>query len=76
MREKCDGLIVVGTALATNFAKKIVLECIKKETVPIVEVNLEANIVNGYTINLFQKSEECLPELFNELKRLQEGSLD
>lgn len=58
---KCDGLVVIGTALQTAFAKQIINQCIIKDTCPIVEVNLEVNIKHGYTLHLLQKSEECLP---------------
>jgi NAD-dependent SIR2 family protein deacetylase len=48
--EDCDALIVVGTALATSFAKKIVQDCINREDIPVVEINLESCIDRGYVI--------------------------
>ena len=71
LRDKCDGLVVVGTALQTSYAKRIITSLIVRDTVPIVEVNLEANIEHGYVVGLLAKSEECLPELFTELVSLQ-----
>ena len=50
--DKCDGLIVVGTALQTSYATKIVNEFIRRNNVPMVEVNLEPNIKDGYGILL------------------------
>ena len=64
--KECDGIIVIGTALETSFASKLVDKCIIKE-LPIVEVNLEACIKAGNTVQLLRKSEEVLPELFEEL---------
>ena len=64
MLNRCDGLVVIGTALQTAFAKRIVTACIEMIDVPIIEVNLESCIDYGYTIKLCQKSEVCLPEMF------------
>ena len=44
--EQTDCLIVVGTALATNFAETIVVECLEKE-IPVIEINLETSIDCG-----------------------------
>lgn len=71
LKDKCDGLVVVGTALQTAYAKRMITSLIARDTIPIVEVNLEANIEHGYVIQLLAKSEECLPELFSELISLQ-----
>jgi len=35
----CDAMIVVGTALETNFARKMVIETLERE-VPVIEMNL------------------------------------
>lgn len=69
--KKCDGLIVVGTALQTSFAKRAINSLVARDNIPIVEVNLEVNIEHGYVMNLVARSEECLPELFTELISLQ-----
>jgi len=50
--EKCDGLIVVGTALQTSFASSIINELERRDNVPMIEVNLEANIKDGYGVIL------------------------
>ena len=48
--EIMDGLIVIGTALQTGKAALIVREAQHKNTVPIVEVNLESCIKSGYVL--------------------------
>jgi len=67
--KQSDCLIIVGTALATNFAKKIVVEHLDKE-LPIIEVNLESAIERGNNIQVMEKSEIALPALFKEYYRL------
>ena len=67
--EKSDCLIVVGTALATNLAKQIVADFLKKE-LPVIEVNLESAINTGHNIQVLEKSEIALPALFKEYYRL------
>ena len=62
--EDCDALIVIGTALATSFAKRIVQDCVSKEDVPVIEVNLETFCDRGYVAQLLMKSEIVLPILF------------
>ena len=47
--KNADCLIVVGTALATNFAKRIVFDMLEKEH-PVIEVNLESAINVGNNI--------------------------
>ena len=64
MNKKCDGLIVIGTALQTAFAKQMISSMILKDTVPVVEINLEQNIKSGFCISLLEKSEIALPALF------------
>lgn len=68
--EKADCLVVVGTALATNFAKKIAVEMLDREC-PVVEINLESAINVGHNVQVVEKSEIALPKLFNEFYRLQ-----
>lgn len=53
---KCEGLIVIGTALETGFAKSIVQEAIHK-LIPIVEINLESCITKGNLARLLLPSE-------------------
>ena len=45
-----DALIVVGTALATSFARKIVFDALRREDVPVIEINLESVINKGLNI--------------------------
>lgn len=59
----CDALIVVGTALETTYALKIVTECLARE-VPVIEANLEPIIEVGHTYQMPGKSEITLPALF------------
>ena len=67
--DQSDCLIVVGTALATNFAKRIVVTHLDKE-IPVIEVNLETSVDRGNNIQVLEKSETALPALFNEYYRL------
>src|SRR5690242_16655785 len=48
--EKMDCLIVVGTALATGLASRIVNKALSKVECPIIEVNLESVIDEGYNL--------------------------
>ena len=66
---EADCLIVVGTALATNLAKRIVARLLEGEH-PVIEVNLESAINCGNNIQVLEKSETALPSLFNEYYRL------
>jgi NAD-dependent SIR2 family protein deacetylase len=45
-----DALIVIGTALATNMAKRIVNNALKKQNIPVIEINLESAIDKGFNI--------------------------
>ena len=67
--KQTDCLIVVGTALATNFAEEIVINALDRE-IPVIEVNLETAIDLGNNIQVLEKSETALPALFNEYYRL------
>jgi len=58
---KCDGLIVIGTALETGLASSIVKKIVKKVEIPVVEVNLMSCIKEGKVFKVMQKSEVCLP---------------
>ena len=55
----------MGTALETNFAKKIVCDVLKAEN-PVIEINLESCINVGHVYQVIDKSECALPALFNE----------
>ena len=46
---ECDVMIVVGTALATNMAKRIVSNMLNEEK-PVIEVNMESAIERGNNI--------------------------
>ena len=59
-----DALIVVGTALQTALARAIVNTSLQKMEVPIVEVNLEPCITQGYGLLITEGSETALPALF------------
>ena len=67
--EQSDCLIVIGTALATNFAKRIVVHHLDRE-LPVIEVNLVSAINRGNNIQVLEKSEVALPALFKEYYRL------
>ena len=66
---QCDALVVVGTALATNFAKRIVCSMLDAEN-PVIEINMESAINRGHNIQVLGPSERTLPALFNEFYRL------
>ena len=57
-------LVVVGTALATNLANRIVMSCLKKDVLTI-EVNLVSCLQAGNVVKVLGKSEEVLPELID-----------
>lgn len=58
---------MVGTALQTNFAKRIVDELLQKEAedVPVIEINLECVLDRGYLAQVPHKSEVALAEMFS-----------
>jgi NAD-dependent deacetylase len=66
---EADCCIVVGTALQTGFAAKIVNSFLRKE-LPVIEINLESSIDRGNNIQVLGKAERTLPDLFNEYYRL------
>ena len=59
-----DALIVVGTALQTALARAIVNTSLQKLEVPIIEVNLEPCIAQGYGLLITEGSETALQALF------------
>ena len=60
-----DCVVVVGTALATSYAKRIILDTLWKEEVPVIEVNMEPAVTFGHTYQVVGKCEETLPRLFD-----------
>lgn len=61
--EDCDALIVIGTALETSWAKKMVVETLAREAL-VIEVNMEPCIEVGHTFQVKGKAEETLPAIF------------
>lgn len=70
LEEDIDALIVVGTALATGGAKSLVNRTLGKMEVPVIEINIEPVIDEGYALHLTEKSEISLEKMFRELYRL------
>eukprot|EP00347_Sterkiella_histriomuscorum_P015341 403357388 len=70
VENKMDCLIVVGTALATGLARRIVNKAIDKIECPVIEVNLETSIDRGFNLQILEKSETALDNMFNEYYRL------
>jgi len=64
-----DALIVVGTALQTALARAIVNSTLQKMEVPIIEVNLEPCITQGYGLLVTEGSETALPALYEEFHK-------
>ena len=60
-----DALIVVGTALATTLAFKLVREWLKKDILTI-DVNLDPVWTVGHSVQVVEKAEKALPNLFKE----------
>ena len=67
---KMDCLIFVWTALATNLARKIVFKALDKQEMPVIEINLESVINKGFNIQILEKSEIALGQLFNRFYQL------
>ena len=65
-----DALIVVGTALATSGAKSIVYKALDKMKIPVIEINMEPVIEEGFTLNVISKSEIALNDMFEEYYKL------
>lgn len=64
--EKCDVLIVVGTALQTTYANNMVVLALDRE-VPVIEVNMEPCVLVGHTFHVIGKAEEMLPRIFEPI---------
>ena len=58
-----DCLIVVGTTLETEKGKRIVNSLLRKN-IPVIEVNPTSVIRKGKNLQVLQKPEVALPELF------------
>ena len=65
-----DALIVIGTALATGGAKSLVLRTLDKKEVPVIEINLDPIIDEGFALSLSEKCEVSLEKMFKEYHRL------
>eukprot|EP00347_Sterkiella_histriomuscorum_P014466 403360761 len=70
LQDKLDGLIVVGTALQTNFASHIVMKTLAKQNIPVIEVNTEPCITTGYTFQVKESSLTALPAMVKKLIQL------
>ena len=64
-----DALIVIGTALQTTGARKLVYRALNQEIIPVIEVNNNPCIEDGFTFNVTEKSESSLDAMFEELYR-------
>ncbi|CAI2363991.1 unnamed protein product [Moneuplotes crassus] len=63
INSKVDALIIVGTALATTMANRLVNECLSRKILTI-NMNLEPCCDFGPVVEILGKSEETLPKLF------------
>ena len=63
MVEAADCLIVIGTALATSYAARIVGNFLSEEKA-VIEINLEPCVKVGHTCQVVGKCEEVLPKMF------------
>lgn len=68
--DKMDALIVVGTALATGGAKRLVMKTLERQTIPVIEINLEPCMKEGFALQITEKSEVSLDKMFKELYKL------
>ena len=73
VNDKMDALIVVGTALQTSLARLIVSSAINKDTIPVIEINLEPCIEDGFVIQVCEGSETALPDLVREYIKLKDS---
>ncbi|CAI2366975.1 unnamed protein product [Moneuplotes crassus] len=62
-----DALIIVGTALATNMASRLVSNCLLKNILTI-DINIDPACDYGAVVEVEGKSEETLPKLFSSFK--------
>ena len=59
-----DCLIVIGTALATSYAKQIVTRMLEREAL-VIEVNMESCIPVGNCLQVLGRSEATLQQMFD-----------
>ena len=69
--EDADALIVVGTALQTSGARRLVYRMLDKMKIPVIEINNNPCIEEGYSLTVTEKSEISLDQMFTELYRLE-----
>lgn len=69
--EDADALIVVGTALQTSGARRLVYRMLDKMKIPVIEINNNPCIDEGYSLTVTEKSEISLDQMFTELYRLE-----
>lgn len=58
-----DGLIVIGTSLQTGMARDIVYHAINSEKIPVLEINPDPCVTQGFVCHFAEKSEKVLPSL-------------
>jgi hypothetical protein len=63
-------LIVIGTALQTGGARRVVNQTLERQEVPVIEFNLEPNIDEGFALHVTEKCETSLDAMFDEYYRL------
>ena len=71
--EDADALIVVGTALQTSGARRLVYRMLDKMKIPVIEINNNPCIDEGYSLTVTEKSEISLDQMFTELYRLEKA---
>ena len=54
--QECDALIVTGTFSKNEAGRKIIDECIRRKDVPVIEINPETFIRNGYVAQVNMKA--------------------
>jgi len=72
---ECDALIVTGTFSKNDAGRKIIDECIRRQDVPVIEINPETFIRNGFVAQVNMKAEVALPILFKEFYRQKKEEL-
>jgi len=60
MDTKMDAMIVIGTALQTGIAKRLVEQALSRQDVPVIEINTAPCIDVGFVVQVVGKSEEVL----------------
>ena len=67
--DSTDLMIVIGTALETSMAKRLVTSTLGKE-IPVIEMNMESAINRGHNLQVLGKAEETIPALFEAYYKL------